>query len=53
MGANIPGKPAVYLPYAGGQNEYARICKAVAENGYRGLHFEPAEIATTSDSQEC
>ncbi|MGX7874589.1 flavin-containing monooxygenase [Mesorhizobium sp. ORM6] len=48
MGANIPGKPVVYLPYAGGQAQYAQICKAVAEDGYRGLQFEPGESATVS-----
>ena len=43
IGANIPGKPAVFLPYAGGQNKYAQICKEIAEDGYRGFHLRSEE----------
>jgi len=37
MGANIPGKPRVFLPYVGGVGEYRRICDGVARGGYRGF----------------
>jgi acetyl esterase/lipase len=40
MGANVPGKPRVFLPYIGGVDRYRRICNEVAEQDYLG--FEQA-----------
>ena len=40
MGANIPGKPRVFLPYAGGFMAYRKICNEIATEGYRGFAFE-------------
>ena len=37
MGANIPGKPRVLLPYVGGVGAYRARCDAVAERGYEGF----------------
>jgi cation diffusion facilitator CzcD-associated flavoprotein CzcO len=37
LGANIPGKPRVFMPYAGGMVRYRQICAEVAENGYEGF----------------
>lgn len=37
MGANIPGKPRVMLPYVGGLGLYTRICDEVVADGYRGF----------------
>jgi cation diffusion facilitator CzcD-associated flavoprotein CzcO len=37
LGANVPGKPRVFMPYAGGFARYAGICNEVAEGGYRGF----------------
>jgi cyclohexanone monooxygenase len=37
MGANIPGKPRVFLPYIGGVGKYTEICADVASNDYRGF----------------
>jgi len=37
MGANIPGKPRVFLPYAGGVGAYRVKCDDVAANGYTGF----------------
>jgi cyclohexanone monooxygenase len=37
MGANIPGKPRVLLPYVGGVGNYRAICDSVAERGYEGF----------------
>jgi hypothetical protein len=37
LGANVPGKPRVFMPYAGGFARYAGICTEVAESGYRGF----------------
>jgi cyclohexanone monooxygenase len=39
MGANIPGKPRVFLPYVGGFNNYAKICNEVVAENYRGFTF--------------
>jgi cation diffusion facilitator CzcD-associated flavoprotein CzcO len=37
MGANVPGKPRVFMPYAGGVGEYRKKCDEVARNGYEGF----------------
>ncbi|MDA1116435.1 MAG: NAD(P)/FAD-dependent oxidoreductase [Proteobacteria bacterium] len=36
-GANVPGKPRVFMPYAGGMARYRRICEDVAARGYEGF----------------
>ena len=37
LGANVPGKPRVFMPYAGGMARYRAICAEVAADGYRGF----------------
>ena len=37
MGANIPGKPRLFLPYIGGVGNYRDTCDAVAAAGYEGF----------------
>jgi cation diffusion facilitator CzcD-associated flavoprotein CzcO len=37
LGANIPGKPRVFMPYAGGMVRYRQICTQVAASGYDGF----------------
>jgi cation diffusion facilitator CzcD-associated flavoprotein CzcO len=37
LGANIPGKPRVFMPYAGGMVRYREICDSVARRGYEGF----------------
>ena len=37
LGANIPGKPRVFMPYIGGVGVYAIKCQEVAANGYEGF----------------
>ena len=37
VGANIPGKARVFMPYAGGARSYRRKCEEVAERGYEGF----------------
>jgi cation diffusion facilitator CzcD-associated flavoprotein CzcO len=39
FGANVEGKPQVFMPYAGGLNRYRKICQQVAERGYEGFHL--------------
>ena len=41
MGANIEGKPRVFMPYIGGVGVYRRTCDTVAANGYEGFHLTP------------
>ena len=37
LGANVPGKPRVFMPYAGGFARYAAICNEVADADYKGF----------------
>jgi cation diffusion facilitator CzcD-associated flavoprotein CzcO len=37
LGANIPGKPRVFMPYAGGMIRYREICESVAARDYEGF----------------
>jgi cation diffusion facilitator CzcD-associated flavoprotein CzcO len=37
MGANIPGKPRVFMPYTGGVGPYRERCAEIAEKGYEGF----------------
>jgi cyclohexanone monooxygenase len=37
MGANVPGKPRVFLAYLGGVGTYRDHCDGVAADGYRGF----------------
>jgi cyclohexanone monooxygenase len=43
MGANIPGKPRVFMPYIGGVGPYRQICNEVAAKGYEGFAMTRAE----------
>ncbi|QGU08442.1 Phenylacetone monooxygenase [Corynebacterium occultum] len=37
MGSNIPGKPRVFMPYAGGLHTYRQLCDEIAAAGYTGF----------------
>jgi cation diffusion facilitator CzcD-associated flavoprotein CzcO len=39
LGANIPGKPRVFMPYAGGMARYRKICADVAARNYEGFRL--------------
>src|SRR5258705_6678213 len=43
MGANIPGKPQIFMPYICGRCLYRQICKNVAAKCYKGFAMMPAE----------
>ncbi|MEM9562684.1 MAG: alpha/beta hydrolase fold domain-containing protein [Actinomycetota bacterium] len=43
MGANVPGKPRVFLPYIGGVDAYRQVCDDVVEQGYLGFELGPAD----------
>ena len=40
MGANVPGKPRVFMPYAGGLPSYRELCDAEAASGYPQFALE-------------
>jgi cyclohexanone monooxygenase len=44
VGANVPGKPRVFMPYVGGVGPYRERCAQVAANGYEGFTLG-AEVA--------
>ena len=48
LGANIPGKPRVFMPYAGGLNTYRKICNNIAKEGYKGFVLNSEKIHETS-----
>lgn len=39
LGANVPGKPRVFMPYIAGVGPYREICDGVANDNYRGFTF--------------
>ena len=47
MGANVPGKPRVFLMYIGGLDRYVERCDQIVGAGYAGFNFTPA-FATAS-----
>ena len=40
LGANIVGKPRIFMPYVGGVGAYRERCEAVVEAGYEGFEME-------------
>jgi cyclohexanone monooxygenase len=44
MGANIPGKPRIFMPYIGGVGVYRRICDEVAAKGYEGFTMTASAV---------
>jgi len=50
MGANIPGKPRVFMPYIGGVDAYCDKCDEVAANGYQGFRIAaPGSVAQAAE----
>ena len=49
MGANVPGKPRVFLPYVGGVDRYRQVCIDVVEQGYLGFERRGAERTELND----
>ena len=39
MGANIPGKVRIFMPYIGGIGTYRKKCDEIAANDYEGFTF--------------
>jgi cyclohexanone monooxygenase len=42
MGANVPGKPRVFMLFIGGFAAYLDICNEVAGAGYKGFDLVKA-----------
>ena len=40
MGANVPGKTRVFMPYVGGMRQYRERCDEAANNGYAGFALQ-------------
>ena len=49
VGANIPGKPRVFMPYIGGVGTYRAICKDVAAKNYAGFAVDGQTIPPPAD----
>ncbi len=50
LGANIPGKPRVLMPYVAGCGQYRRECEEVVARGYAGFLLGTSRITV---SEEC
>ena len=49
MGANVPGKPKVFLPYIGGVDRYRQTCDEVVQREYLGFKFIGAQGVRCND----
>jgi cyclohexanone monooxygenase len=47
-GANIAGKPRVFMPYAGGVGAYRRRCSEIAASGYDGFVLSTSRAVSES-----
>ena len=45
VGANLPGRPRVFMPYIGGFPIYVERCNDVVTNGFEGFHIKGAVAA--------
>ena len=48
FGANIPGKPRVFTPYAGGMGTYRKRCDEIADNNYEGFILDSGSRGKTA-----
>ena len=55
MGANVPGKPRVFMPYIGGVDRYVDVCEEVVARDHLGFSFSGpgGTTATTGSSAGC
>ena len=49
MGANIPGKPRVFMAFVGGLNRYRKRCAEIADAGYEGFQLTTSSPTTLSE----
>jgi cyclohexanone monooxygenase len=48
VGANVPGKPRVFMPYVGGVGPYRERCAQIAAAGYEGFALGASAAVSTS-----
>ena len=51
LGANIPGKPRVFMPYVAKIGVYRKECQDVADDGYRGFTLSRAAAGRRAAAQ--
>ncbi|MEM7255352.1 MAG: alpha/beta hydrolase fold domain-containing protein [Pseudomonadota bacterium] len=49
MGANVPGKPRVFLPFVGGVDAYRKACLDVIDEGYLGFELRGESAQQRND----
>lgn len=49
IGANVPGKPRVFLMYIGGFGRYVERCEIIVNEGYTGFRFTAAGGKNSAD----
>ncbi|MCH9673447.1 MAG: NAD(P)/FAD-dependent oxidoreductase [Gammaproteobacteria bacterium] len=52
MGANIPGKPRIFMPYVGGVHNYYQRCNAVKANGFEGFDLRRVDVQHVSEPRQ-
>ena len=53
MGANIPGKPRVFLPYVGGVDRYRKLCNEVVAGDYLGFEQRGDGVSRRNEDVIC
>ena len=48
MGANVPGKPRMFMVYIGGFDRYIERCETIVRDGYTGFRFSAQAAAKSS-----
>ena len=49
MGANIPGKPRVFLAYPNGIHTYTELCAGIAARGYEGFELGRRQVVEAAE----
>lgn len=49
-GAEVTGKPRVFMPYSGGVRGYRRVLEKVAAEGYKGFDLRRVPLAAPADA---
>jgi cyclohexanone monooxygenase len=52
LGANIPGKPRIFMPYIGGFPAYIQKCEEIAASGYEGFVMIPSSAPARHHAAE-
>ena len=52
LGSNVPGKPRVFMPFAGGIGAYRDICEQVVGDDYAGFSRTPAGVSDLSADRQ-